>query len=184
MEQIFKHNDAQLRTSYDESGQIWFSGVDVCNALGYVKASIIIDRLDDDEKKLEYMTDTSGQRRRGWSINESGLYSLVLTSTKPEAKVFKKWITFEVIPSIRKAGFYATDSVSFKLTELQEHKKRIQQKQIELFKAKEVVKQVKAEIEELDSYFWDVFNTDANQLKLFSSEEMQSTKKLKEVTNG
>lgn len=185
MEQIFKYQDAQVRTLSDETGEIWFSGADVCTILGYAMPSNVIKQnLDDDERKLTNLRDGSGQSRRSWIINEFGLYSLVLTSTMPEAKKFKRWIIHEVLPSIRKAGFYATDSVSFKLSELQEHKKRIQQKQIELFKAKEAVKQVKAEIEELESCFWDVFNTDPNQLKLFSREEMEGKKLEKEVTNG
>ena len=68
-----------------------------------------VESLDEDEKKLDYILDSSGQQRKTWTINEFGLYSLVLKSRKPEAREFKRWITHEVLPAIRKAGRYTTD---------------------------------------------------------------------------
>lgn len=181
MEKLFNYNGANVRTTYDESGEIWFSGNDVCTILGYAMPSNVIKQnLDDDERKLTNLTDGSGQTRKSWIINEYGLYSLILTSTMSEAKTFKKWVTHEVLPSIRKAGMYTTDRVTFKLTELQQHRKTIAHKQIELEKAKEVVKRVKQDIEELEADFWQIFNTDPNQLKLYPKEEMDSLIQKKE----
>ena len=92
----------------------WFVGQDVCNALGISNSRDAISRLDDDEKDVA-LTDTLGGTQSMSVINEFGLYTLILTSRKPEAKKFKRWITHEVIPSIRKYGVYATPE---KLTEL------------------------------------------------------------------
>ena len=93
----------------DKSEQYWFAGIDVCNILGLENPTQTVESLDDDEKKLDYVIDSSGQQRKTWTINEFGLYSLVLKSRKPEAKEFKRWITHEVLPAIRKAGRYTTD---------------------------------------------------------------------------
>lgn len=184
MEQIFKYNNAQVRMVMNETGEPWFVAVDVCDILEYQNPQNIIKTLlDEDERRLTDITDRSGQKRRVWAISEAGLFSLVLTSTKPEAKPFKRWITHDVIPSIRKAGFYATDKVTFKLSELQDFRKRIAEKNSELEKAREAVKRAKQEVDELDKQFWKIFNTDPNQLKLFSHQEMEAVKK-REVTNG
>ena len=79
--------------------------LDVCNALGIKNNRDALTRLDEDEKGVG-LTDTNGGRQEVVIINEPGLYSLVLRSRKPEAKAFKRWITHEVIPSIRRTGSY------------------------------------------------------------------------------
>ena len=88
----------------------WFVAADVCKALELGNPSMTVERLDDDEKGISTI-DTLGGKQRMAIINEPGLYSLVLSSRKPEAKAFKRWITHEVIPSIRKHGAYMTDSL-------------------------------------------------------------------------
>ena len=87
----------------------YFVAKDVCEALGIEKHRDAISRLDDDERG-SVLVDTLGGRQEMASINESGLYSLILTSRKPEAKAFKKWVTSEVLPSIRKTGSYSIQS--------------------------------------------------------------------------
>lgn len=87
----------------------WWVAADICKVLAIANVSDAIDKLDDDEKLLSSLT-TSGQKRDVLCINESGLYSLVLTSRKPQAKRFKKWLTSEVIPAIRKTGTYTATS--------------------------------------------------------------------------
>ena len=110
MEQKFEYNKLPIRTITDGEDQTWFAAIDVCKALDYSNTHDIINKsLDEDERKLEYLTDIPGQRRKTWIISESGLYSLALSSTKPEAKAFKRWITHEVLPTLRKAGKYTTD---------------------------------------------------------------------------
>lgn len=94
-------------------GEPWFVVADVCRALEIGNSRMATDRLDEDEKAAVSLTDTSSngvsQNRKMSIVNEPGLYSLVLGSRKPEAKAFKRWITHEVIPSIRKHGAYATE---------------------------------------------------------------------------
>ena len=86
----------------------WFVAADVCKALEIANNRDALTRLDDDEKGVA-STDTLGGKQQTTIINEPGLYSLVLGSRKPEAKEFKRWITHEVIPTIRKTGGYIAD---------------------------------------------------------------------------
>ncbi len=83
----------------------WFVAADVCSALEIVNTARALDRLNDDEKGVHSMNTPGGNQELS-IINESGLYSLILTSRKPEAKKFKKWVTSEVLPAIRKTGRY------------------------------------------------------------------------------
>lgn len=87
-------------------GNPWFVAQDVCEALEHSDTSMAVRRLDADEKGTSIVCTHSGEQEM-LVISESGLYSLVLTSRKPEAKRFKKWITSEVLPSIRKTGSYS-----------------------------------------------------------------------------
>lgn len=104
-------NDAfgKVRT-LNLNGEPWFVAADVCKALELGNPSMTVERLDDDEKGISTI-DTLGGKQRMAIINEPGLYSLVITSRKPEAKAFKRWITHEVIPAIRKYGGYMTKSL-------------------------------------------------------------------------
>ena len=88
----------------------WFVGKDVAEALGYVEATKAIrERVDDDDKGGSVL-DTPGGKQKLTVINESGLYSLVLSSKLPTAKKFKRWVTSEVLPAIRKTGGYIAGS--------------------------------------------------------------------------
>lgn len=106
--QTFNFNSATLRTLTDENGDPWFVAKDVCDILNYTNASKAISDHVDSEDKLNNESLSSLGQRGGWLINESGLYSLVLSSKLPTAKEFKRWITREVLPSIRKHGAYMT----------------------------------------------------------------------------
>ena len=86
-------------------GEPWFVAVDVCKALQIANSRDALTRIDDDEKGV-VLTDTLGGKQEVTIVNEPGLYTLVLSSRKPEAKAFKRWITHEVIPAIRKYGGY------------------------------------------------------------------------------
>lgn len=86
-------------------GEPWFVAADVCRALGLGNSRQTLSYLDDDEKGV-ITSDTLGGKQEMSTINEPGLYSLILRSRKPEAKAFKRWITHEVIPEIRKTGGY------------------------------------------------------------------------------
>ena len=104
--QIFKSEEfGQIRT-VDVNGEIYFVGKDVAAALGYLAERNAIAAHVDNDDKMTHRISASGQNRDMTIINESGLYSLVLSSGLPNAKKFKRWITVEVIPSIRKNGGY------------------------------------------------------------------------------
>lgn len=105
---IFKHPDfGEVRILIRENKEPWFVAVDVCKILDIANVSDAIGRLDEDEK-LTSVLPIAGQKRTVNLINESGLYALILRSRKPEAKSFRKWVTSEVLPSIRKHGAYLT----------------------------------------------------------------------------
>ena len=86
-------------------GEPWFVAKDVCDALSIGNITDTMNRLDDDEK-LTSILSNSGQGRQMWLVNESGLYNLIFQSRKAEAKAFRKWVTAEVLPTIRKTGRY------------------------------------------------------------------------------
>jgi anti-repressor protein len=90
------------------NGEPWFVAVDVCKALEIQNNRDAISRLDDDEKNTVVLTDGNRGNPNMTIVNEPGLYALVLSSRKPEAKAFKRWITHDVIPTIRKHGAYMT----------------------------------------------------------------------------
>ena len=87
------------------NGEPWFVAVDVCSVLDLSNPTIAVRRLDEDERAKFNL----GRQGDATIVNEPGLYTLVLGSRKPEAKAFKRWITHEVIPAIRKHGVYITD---------------------------------------------------------------------------
>lgn len=110
---VFTNNQfGQVRT-ITKDGEPWFIAADVCRALELSNPSVAIDRLDEDERAKFNL----GRQGEGYAVNEPGLYSLVLGSRKPEAKAFKRWITHDVIPTIRKHGVYATPDTVEKMLE-------------------------------------------------------------------
>lgn len=101
--QIFKYQDSEVRT-VEMNGEPWFVLKDVCGVLGMSNPTAVAERLEDDERAKSDL----GRQGAGWIINESGLYNVILRSDKPEAKPFRKWVTAEVLPTIRKHGAYMT----------------------------------------------------------------------------
>ncbi len=100
--QKFDFKGALLRTLTDEAGEPWFVAKDVCDILEISNPSDALKRLDDDERSRFNL----GRQGETNIVNEAGLYVLVLGSRKPEAHEFKRWVTHEVLPSIRKTGGY------------------------------------------------------------------------------
>ena len=139
----------------------WFVAADVCKALELGNNRQAITRLDDDEKGV-ISTDTPGGSQEMAIVNEPGLYSLVLGSRKPEAKEFKRWITHEVIPSIRKTGMYMTgEALAYALAD--------PKNAIELLsnyvKAQETIKAQNEQIQVMlpkAEYFDDLIDRDVN----------------------
>lgn len=106
--QRFDFKGAALRTLTDEAGEPWFVAKDVCDILEISNPSDALKRLDDDERSRFNL----GRQGETNIVNEAGLYVLVLGSRKPEAHEFKRWVTHEVLPSIRKTGGYIPTSES------------------------------------------------------------------------
>lgn len=109
--QVFSFESNSVR-ALERDGQAWFVGKDVAGVLGYVDTNKAISMHVDDEDKLNDKTALSLGQRGGWLINESGLYSLVLSSKLPSAKKFKRWVTSEVLPALRKTGQYQVKELS------------------------------------------------------------------------
>lgn len=108
--QVFRYQDNEVRT-VEINGEPWFVLKDVCAVLGIGNSRMVFDRLDGDEKGVSQI-DTPGGLQNVNIINESGLYNVILRSDKPEAKPFRKWVTSEVLPSIRKTGGYGQKALS------------------------------------------------------------------------
>ena len=111
--QVFSYEGNEVRTVQKGSDILWILK-DVCGILGIEKYRDAATRLDDDERE-PVLVDTLGGRQEMIAVTESGLYSIILLSRKPEAKKFKRWVTHEVLPTIRKHGAYVTPA---KLEEL------------------------------------------------------------------
>lgn len=128
--QVF-HSDqfGQVRT-VQKDGQPWFVAADVCRALEVGNSRQALSRLDADEKGV-ISTDTPGGEQKMSIVNEPGLYTLVLGSRKPEARAFKRWITHEVIPSIRRSGGYIAGQEIMTDAELLSKALLVAQRQIE-----------------------------------------------------
>ena len=106
----FEFESHALRVNLDAAGEPWFVAADVCAALDLPETHKAIARLDDDEKGRNSIPTRGGQQEMS-VVNESGLYNLVLGSRKPGAKRFKRWITHDVLPSIRRTGSYVSAGV-------------------------------------------------------------------------
>lgn len=105
--QVFTYQRSEVRT-VELNGEPWFVLKDVCEVLGISHITDTAKRMDEDEVGQTEVTDSMGRKQSTYVINESGLYNVILRSDKPEAKPFRKWVTSEVLPSIRKHGAYMT----------------------------------------------------------------------------
>lgn len=108
---VFHYKSSEVRT-VELNGEPWFALKDVCAVLGISNHKMTAQRLDADEVSLTDLTDSMGRQQETTVINESGLYNVILRSDKPEAKPFRKWVTSEVLPSIRKTGSYTMPKLS------------------------------------------------------------------------
>lgn len=109
----FEYESHDIRVVTDDTGDPWWVAKDICGVLGLGNTSQALSYLDDDEQTV--ITDdslTSSRNPNVSIINESGLYSLILRSRKPEAKQFRRWVIHEVLPSVRKTGQYAIGNAS------------------------------------------------------------------------
>jgi len=115
--QIFNNEEfGQIRT-ITENGDTWFLGKDIAGTLAYKDTSDALKKHVDEEDKMgRQIADSLGRQQNTIFINESGMYSLIFKSKQPKAKEFKRWVTSEVLPSIRKTGGYVAPSIASKDT--------------------------------------------------------------------
>ena len=104
---VFSYGEQQVRTVFVDD-EPWWVLADVCKVLGLKRADSTARKLDDDEKGTHLVSTLRG-KQQVITVNESGLYAVILRSDKPEAKAFKRWVTHEVLPSIRRTGRYELD---------------------------------------------------------------------------
>ena len=110
MNEIFNFHGQEVRTvMFDD--ELWFVGKDIAEILGYVNSRDALAKHVDEDDKLRSQIATAGQMRNQTVINESGLYSLILSSKLPQAKEFKRWVTSEVLPAIRKQGGFIREDL-------------------------------------------------------------------------
>ena len=107
---VFPRTKHTVRIIIDKNGNPWWVAKDVCEVLGIDNVTWALKKLDEDEFTTSKVIDSIGREQETYVVNESGLYSLIMTSRKPEAKAFRKWVTSEVIPTIRKTGSYGHKS--------------------------------------------------------------------------
>jgi len=106
--QIFNFKNTQVR-AIEKDGQPWFVLKDVCDVLELSNPRMVRERLGDDVSSTYPIPDALGRPQETTIINEDGLYDVILESRKPEARAFRKWITSEVLPTIRRTGSYSVD---------------------------------------------------------------------------
>ena len=109
----FEFNGDKIRTLFDEKEEPWFVAKDVCKVVEITKYRDAIVKLDNDER-MSMLVDTLGGKQKMVCVNEFGLYTLILISQKPQAKKVRRWVTHEVLPSIRKTGQYSLPKKSLK----------------------------------------------------------------------
>jgi prophage antirepressor-like protein len=114
----FEFEGKGVRAGVDESGEPFWIGKDVCESLGFKSHNKTLSRLDDDEKGGVTIYHPTLGPREAITINEAGLYTLILRSNKPEAKKFRRWITHEVLPQLRRTGSYGLPQAAPEMVEV------------------------------------------------------------------
>ena len=126
--QIFRNEDFGEIRIIEKDGQPWFVASDICKVLDIQNATQALYRLDDDERSMFNI----GRQGEANIVNEYGLYNLILASRKPEAKKFKRWVTHEVLPSIRQHGGYGVQTIPTDLQILQGMLNKLIQQETEI----------------------------------------------------
>ena len=108
---VFSFGNHEIRTTTDEHGEAWFVANDVCAAMGLSNPhKAVADHVDPDDLTQSDTIDSMGRKQPTNHVNESGLYALIFGSRKQSAKLFKRWVTSEVLPAIRKNGQYVAEA--------------------------------------------------------------------------
>ena len=156
--QIFENKEFGKIRMVEINNEPYFVGKDVASILGYAKPlNAIATHIDEDDSLKQGLIDGKGRNQETILINESGLYSLILSSKLPTAKKFKRWVTSEVLPSIRKHGMYATDELIANpdiaiaaFQALKEEREQRQLLQFECNKQKQIIGELKPKADYTD----------------------------------
>lgn len=143
--QIFNYNGNEVRTVQID-GEPWWVLKDVCDVLEIQDVRRVAERLDGDEWSQTPVTDALGRQQNSYIINESGLYNVILRSDKPQAKPFRKWVTNEVLPSIRKTGGYQLPQMSKELRAIIMQDQKIQEVENRVNRVQEDLDEFKEEM--------------------------------------
>ena len=108
----FQYDASDVRVLVKDDGNPWFCVKDICEVLQIRNARKVLDHIDSSERDGVYLSDVTGRHQKMNVISESGLYKLIMRSDKPEARKFQDWVTREVLPSIRKTGFYSVNGAN------------------------------------------------------------------------
>ena len=157
--QTWTFSGLEVRT-VEVNGEPWWVLKDVCTVLELTTPARVAERLDKDEVSLTHLTDSIGRQQETTIINESGLYSVILRSDKPQAKPFRRWVTGEVLPAIRKTGSYCIMD-SYQIDDPIERAKRWiaeQEERAQLALTVSVQNQQIAELQPKASYYEVVLN--------------------------
>lgn len=179
--QIFKNEEFGEIRIIMKDNEPWFVGKDIAEILKYKEPHKAIVRHVEEEDRMKYPIPTNGGIQESWIINESRLYSLILSSELPEAKKFKKWVTSEVLPAIRKTGGYVHNDEVFIETYLpfaDDLTKALFKKTLETIrKQNELIKQMKPKAEYFDALvernLLTNFRNTAKELKIKEREFIQ-----------
>jgi len=159
---------SKVKIHLDESGNPWWEASNICEIIGIENHSDAVSRLDDDEKGIVF-SDTLGGAQKKLSVNESGLYTLIMRSNKPQAAPFRRWVTKEVLPTIRKTGSYAVkpmsqlDMIIASAQALQEQERRMSSVEI---KVEQVAQKAQDQISEVSQRVDAKYEQLQSQLKI------------------
>lgn len=127
---VFEYDEDHEVRAVEKDGETWWVLKDVCKVLNLSTPARVSERLEEDEVSQTHFIDSMGRKQEMTIINESGLYSVILRSDKPEAKPFKRWVTHKVLPSIRKTGAYMAKGYQQKSSSLGEFVKLMKETRI------------------------------------------------------
>ena len=182
--QIFNNDMFGNIRGLEINGECWLVGKDVTNILEYQNGSRDIARHVDEDDRMKYpIIDNLGRKQESWIVNESGFYSLILRSDMPRAKEFKRWVTSEVLPQIRKTGGYIPIEAEMSESEIMARALQISQRTIEqkdkLLKAKDEEIQRKSVELESKNKFINQIAVSQNSIKVAEVAQIASKNGIK-----
>ena len=158
-------NGLKLRVPLTENETSWFIAADICEILSISDTRQAVERLDEDEKRKEKIVG-NGQARELWLVNEFGLYSLILASDKIEAKTFKRWVTHDVLPALRKTGKYTLDEANARESLIQEKIKEIESIEEKIKESKNHLSFLKENLGDIQIELKQILKADFRNLQL------------------